>query len=413
MNYIAASDLVKDHQAANSTISELPPKKQKLEEYLGSMGRVPPFPLPVAAAAIMQQQLFALEPVYIHRCLQEFNARSHRSAFKPVSQSIREQKLRSANALEMAARCAADPPLLQNPEKVVLMSESERFERSYQPNVALAPPVPKKHRYGRAHLHSTSEIIQQCSSSTSTGQDQVLPAIKSEPIAQSPLTNGHAIKEEVEEVCNPQLVTAATTIAGKVDATVSVLQANNSVRVPPKYNPEIELSTDTEDSASETSEKNNLDYIKLEEVLKSVDSEDVREKILELFKNMSKERERAILDSRCKDQERIIELEQKNEHLEREMSTLREQLDDLISPADSNNTPIRGNLIKDSSNDVVTSSSIIIHSPLVQERGVSPLSPTVQHQKSVIASVASVANSVPNSVTSNREVDVITNTTPE
>ena len=32
-----------------------------------------------------------------------------------------------------------DPPVLLHPERVVPMSESERFELSYQPNVALAP----------------------------------------------------------------------------------------------------------------------------------------------------------------------------------------------------------------------------------------------------------------------------------
>ncbi|CAO1314244.1 unnamed protein product, partial [Diamesa serratosioi] len=32
-----------------------------------------------------------------------------------------------------------EPPLLQNPDRVVFESESERFERSFQPNVALAP----------------------------------------------------------------------------------------------------------------------------------------------------------------------------------------------------------------------------------------------------------------------------------
>lgn len=32
-----------------------------------------------------------------------------------------------------------DPPVLLHPERVVPLSESERFERSYQPNVALAP----------------------------------------------------------------------------------------------------------------------------------------------------------------------------------------------------------------------------------------------------------------------------------
>ncbi|GAB0089374.1 hypothetical protein DMENIID0001_039020 [Sergentomyia squamirostris] len=32
-----------------------------------------------------------------------------------------------------------EPPILQNPERVVRMSECERFERTFQPNVALAP----------------------------------------------------------------------------------------------------------------------------------------------------------------------------------------------------------------------------------------------------------------------------------
>jgi hypothetical protein len=37
------------------------------------------------------------------------------------------------------------PPVLLHPERVVPMSESERFERSFQPNVALAP-IPQQHR---------------------------------------------------------------------------------------------------------------------------------------------------------------------------------------------------------------------------------------------------------------------------
>lgn len=32
-----------------------------------------------------------------------------------------------------------EPPVLQNPERVVRISECERYEQSYQPNVALAP----------------------------------------------------------------------------------------------------------------------------------------------------------------------------------------------------------------------------------------------------------------------------------
>lgn len=32
-----------------------------------------------------------------------------------------------------------EPPVLQNPERVVRLTECERYEQSYQPNVALAP----------------------------------------------------------------------------------------------------------------------------------------------------------------------------------------------------------------------------------------------------------------------------------
>lgn len=37
-----------------------------------------------------------------------------------------------------------EPPILQNPERVVRISECERYEQSYQPNVALAPRIGSK-----------------------------------------------------------------------------------------------------------------------------------------------------------------------------------------------------------------------------------------------------------------------------
>lgn len=217
-------------------------------------------------------------------------------------------------------------------------------------------------------------------------------------------------QEEVDSIKTPP----STPPEKIIDSTVSVLQTNNAaVRIQqPKYNPEIELSTDTEDSASETSEKNNSDYIKLEEVLKSVNNDDIRDKVLELFRNLSKERERAVLETRTKDQERISELERKNSELEYQNSELRKELDDLRMQAENNNKPMRDNIIKDSNNDLVTSSSIIVHSP-IQEKRVSPSPPLVHNQKSVIASVASIANSVPNNVVNNTEGDVIQNTAPE
>ncbi|XP_060522748.1 ski oncogene [Cylas formicarius] len=380
---ISASDIVKDHHvaanAASSSSDQLPLKKQKLDEYL-NLGRVPPFTLASATSAIVPplpanlQQLYAsLEPVYIHRLMEFNNVGRHLSAFKPVVQTIRESKLRSANALGLAARCATDPPLLQNPERVVLMSESERFERSYQPNVALAPPTPKKHRYGRIHENATTN--QPCTSSSPLDKNGAQSPSKAE--TPSPLTNGHAKEEETVE--------AARTPEKIIDSTVSVVQSCSSVLVQ-KYNPEIELSTDTEDSASETSEKNS-EFAKLEEVLKGVDG-DVRDKVLGLFKGLTKECEQAILDSRTKE-DRISELELRNAELVKEIEDLRGQLEENGKGGD----PVRDN-------EVVTSSSII---QTAQEKTSSPQpsqQPQIEQQKSVIASVG-------------EQKEMIKNTAPE
>ncbi|XP_076275283.1 ski oncogene-like isoform X2 [Rhynchophorus ferrugineus] len=341
---IPASDVVKDHQA---NVSDLPLKKQKLEQYMGSLGRVPSIPF----------QIYSLEPAYITRYLQhEFNnVRGHLSAFKPVVQSIREQKLRSANALSLGARCASDPPLLQNPDRVVMMSESER---SYQPNVALAPPTPKKHLVKRALE------IQACSvSPTAEKLETQVP----ESTTKSPLTNGHHHKDDLELAKTPPL-----------EKVPSVVQSGN---------PEIELSTDTEDSASETSDKHTPDFIKLEEALKTVNDEEVREKVMELFRNVSKERERAILESRSKDQERISDLERENADLRQELDELRRQT----------NLEVK--------NDAVSSSTIIIQPPASTSLEERPATP-VPVPQSVIASVASVQNGVESG-------EMIKNTAPE
>lgn len=228
-------------------------------------------------ASCIQQIYASLDPLYIHQCLQEFSSvNRHLSAFKPVVQSIKESKIRQANAL---GRCITDPPVLQNPERVVPMSETERFERSFQPNVALAPPTPKKHRYGR-----NSEFI-------------TVAEIKLEkPEAKSPVND-----KEKE----------------KIESTVSVVQSTSNIS---KYNPEIELSTDTEDSASETSEKP-LDFVKVEELMKVVDS-GIRDKVLEFIRNMSKENERLLQENLIKDN-KISDLETRNSELLKELAEIK------------------------------------------------------------------------------------------
>ncbi|XP_018564799.1 ski oncogene [Anoplophora glabripennis] len=323
-----AEQLLKDH--------ELPLKKQKLNEYLNNLNHIP---YNMQHANCIQQIYASLDPLYIHQCLQEFsNANRHISAFKPVVQSIKESKIRHANTL----RYTTDPPVLQNPERVVLMSESERFERSYQPNVALAPPTPKKYRYRNGDV----------ATSTTTIKTEALSPVKVES----------TIKEEVveEQRKTPEKV---------IESAVSVVQSTSTL---PKYNPEIELSTDTEDSASETSEKHS-EFGKVDEVLKGVES-NVRDKVLELFKNLTKEYEKVVQESRIKDN-KISDLELRNAELSKELEGMRAKSPEKepeVVENEKNETECKDN--KSSSIIVVNESSSVDQKP-------------AEAQKSVIASL--------------------------
>lgn len=255
-----ASDIIKDH--------ELPLKKQKiLGDYIN--------PLPYNLYA-------SLDAMYLNQCLQEFQAvNRHLSAFKPVNHH-KEPKLYN-HLIGMGMNRYNDAPVLQNPERVVMMSESERFERSFQPNVALAPTIPKKHRYGKlGHLikDEVVEVKKEIENSTEV-----------------------IVKQEIEE----QLPESST--------PVSVVQSTSSIV---RYNSEIELSTDTEDSASEVSDKPPLpttDLGKVEELLKEVNG-DIKERILNAFKYLMQENDRWINECRTKD-EKICELEAQIGILER------------------------------------------------------------------------------------------------
>ncbi|KYB26057.1 ski oncogene [Tribolium castaneum] len=252
---VLASDIIKEH--------ELPLKKQKLlGEYL---------------SPLQSYSLYAsLDAMYLNQCIQEFQAANrHLSAFKPVNHH-KEPKVYSH--LMQMNRYNSDTPVLQNPERVVLMSESERFERTFQPNVALAPTIPKKHRYGKGFIKEEFEV-------------------KKEEVTNNNNSTEVIVKQEVVEEKIPE-----------VAKVVSVVQTTGTL---PRYNSEIELSTDTEDSASETSEKS-TDLSKIEELLKGCTA---RDRVLEVFKGLLKENERWMKECRTKD-ERIKELEEKVEELE-------------------------------------------------------------------------------------------------
>lgn len=111
-----------------------PLKKNKIEEYFSHL----PYNIQ------LQQIYAAVDPLYLQimhdLTAASSNHRHHLSAFKPVPPCLKETRLRQTLGRY------GDPPVLQNPERVVPLSDSERFERSFQPNVALAPPLLKKHR---------------------------------------------------------------------------------------------------------------------------------------------------------------------------------------------------------------------------------------------------------------------------
>lgn len=299
---------IKRKQMLSADLMKEPLKKQKIEEYFNN--------LPFNNSCI--QQLYAnLEPIYnIQQCLQEFSTQNrHLSAFKPVSQSIKESKLRQASALGIATSSTGntttippstyDSPVLQNSDRVIHIAENNRFERGYQPNVALAPK--KHHRYGR-------------SSETSSTTNQ--QPIKTE--------NGNAVLEKINGVRN-----GACLKNEKIDTTSQV-----SVVITPKYNPEIELSTDTEDSASEA---DNSKLCRIEDLLNSVTDKTVRDKILEIFQQLSEENNRLLKECQNKDR-KISELMEQKNNLEEEKQKNRD------AEVDNSHTDI--SISKNSSEDV-------------------------------------------------------------
>nr|CAD7258897.1 unnamed protein product [Timema shepardi] len=104
------------------------------------------------------------------------------------------------------------PPVLLHPERVVPMSESERFERSFQPNVALAPNPPK-HR-GRQDVSKYAEVKLE------------------------------EVQEEVDK--KPSLKKSPSHLSLTIPPMAAI--SRNGLAT---YNPEIELSTDTDDSLSD------------------------------------------------------------------------------------------------------------------------------------------------------------------
>lgn len=265
-------------------LADIPLKKNKFDEYAHHQYNI-------------QFPLYALEPVYM-QYLQEQCI--NRSAFKPFVQNIKENKIRQ----NIGFNRYVDPPVLQRPERVIPLSQIEHFEGGYQPNVALAPPAPKKHRYIKHLQHFNKEIVDAYPS------NEVTSSVQKNDIKPSVIKH-----EKYIDLDSPrnQVIQKSPDSQSVIDSTVSVVQSTGKLA---RYNSEIELSTDTDDSASETSEKQS-DLYKIEEVLKEINS-DVKQTVISMFQRIIKEKEDNLNETREKDN-KIKDLELKVAELEKRL----------------------------------------------------------------------------------------------
>lgn len=235
-----------------------------------------------------------------------------------------------------------EPPILQNPERVVRHSENERFDRSYQPNVALAPrqTILAKEREEQTTVikreiqikqerpstpnNESPELRHTSPETTSQHENGVTGAAPISPEGQSgsneitsstspvPVNNNihhhHQIPNKRESVSPPQqsspttrshttttLIKTSPSVVVKVTTHTQQPMINGKIKAIPLIgNPEFELSTDTDDESlgePDSSNHNNLPnslYEVVVSLLKTNSSGD-HSKILDIIKYMENE----------------------------------------------------------------------------------------------------------------------------
>lgn len=280
-----------------------------------------------------------MDPLYIHAAMYEpWPINRQFSAFRPVSNIFAnngKDTCKSEKPPRHQKYYKDQPPVLQNPERVVPLSESERFERSFQPNVALAPPLPappmkpNRHHLARHHNdnynhHQTKEKIIKIEEQEYSPNDHETQ--KHLNVNENCPIKSNVISSKDESQClvdlDLDLDDKETTVDGThsaiVDSTVSVVQSIGVNMNPGRYNSEIELSTDTDDSLSDMSSDNprkvTPDIQRVMDGLADVPME-TRDRVVDIVRRMVFEHNRAMQQSHEKD-ERIAQLEQRVLELE-------------------------------------------------------------------------------------------------
>ncbi|XP_067011423.1 epidermal growth factor receptor substrate 15-like 1 [Anabrus simplex] len=173
------------------------------------------------------------------------------------------------------------------------MSESERFERSFQPNVALAP------------------IPRQRSDTVPTKSEVKTEVVQSEVDIKSPCPSVSE-KLPVPASISPNI-------------TPPPILPSDPRNVAPHYNPEIELSTDTDDSSSDAAVEPapESELAAVLEALRETSGE-TRARVMSLVQDLLARYHRL--------QEENSELRQLNQEHERRISELERRLEEQESP---------------------------------------------------------------------------------
>lgn len=222
-----------------------------------------------------------------------------------------------------------EPPILQNPERVVRLSECERFERSFQPNVALAP---RKVTSGSNSTTNCEREKNRIFSANIQIKQERPPSVSPELRVASPITQtspppispeGHSGSNEITSSTSP---VPATSLKPSHDTEpvesienhrvqpqpLSVL--TNGTNVTLTTNSELELSTDTDDDDSligePDSSNNSASWDIAVEALKDTKSQE-RDKVLQIIKTLVNESAQLNLEN----SKLLHELRRKDEQL--------------------------------------------------------------------------------------------------
>lgn len=234
----------------------------------------------------------------------QYRQQQQMSAFRPWAQMVpKHLPLSYGPGLSYLSQ---EPPILQNPERVVRISECERFERTFQPNVALAP---RRHNSSKDRDRDRSRSL-----TTEIQIKQERPSTPPELLnspelrVASPMNHTHSPfspealsgSNEITSSTSPVLVKTGSSLnspSSQNSVPMESLHQNHRVQQSPIMlknggaggiisNSEFELSTDTDDDSMTGEPDSSNANVPLEvaaDILKDIRPEE-KERVLNIIK---------------------------------------------------------------------------------------------------------------------------------